>query len=85
MLGSIYFLHLEDKKQKSKKMFTIFCNREDRERQSCKPPIEAVEANVVVSVDKIFSQSKCTHQAQMSYNASFLSDLHKESSDIALV
>jgi hypothetical protein len=66
LLGSIFFLHLNNKKEESEKRFTLFCNREDRERQSCQPPIEAVEANVVVSEDKIFSQSKCTHQAQMS-------------------
>ncbi len=53
-LDLIYFLHLSNKKLKSKKRFTLFCNREDRERQSCEPLREAVEANVVVSEDKIF-------------------------------
>jgi hypothetical protein len=42
------------------KRLTFFCNKENKEKQSSKPPTESVEANVVVSEDKIFSQSKCT-------------------------
>ncbi len=56
---------LTTKNRKSKKRFIFLQQRGQREAE-CKPPKEAVEANAVVLEDKIFSQSKCTHQAQMS-------------------
>ncbi len=56
---------LTTKNKKVRKGYYFLQQRGQREAE-CKPPKEAVDANAVVSEDKIFSQSKCTHQAQMS-------------------